>query len=244
MEIIPVLDVLGGQVVRGIAGRRSEYRPIVSRLTTSTLPLAVAQAFRDHFGLTTHYLADLDAIGGGAPSLALYRELTAHGFTLWIDAGVTTMDQARTIAAVENADVVFGLETIAGPAVLPSACQVFGAQRVVFSLDLKAGRCLGDLARWPEPDPAAVADHAIAQGVRRVIVLDLAQVGTGQGSGTEALCQQLRAQHPTIELIAGGGVRDQADLARLAAAGVDAALVASALHDGRLTIHRSPGVCA
>src|SRR3954451_24567824 len=46
MQIIPVLDIQGGIVVRAIGGRRSEYRPLVSRLTDSTEPLAVAHAMR------------------------------------------------------------------------------------------------------------------------------------------------------------------------------------------------------
>ena len=67
-----------------------------------------------------------------------------------------------------------------------------------------------------------------------MIVLDLARVGTGTGSGTEALLNQLRALQPAVELIGGGGVRGAADLRRLTAAGYDRVLVASALHDGNL----------
>jgi phosphoribosylformimino-5-aminoimidazole carboxamide ribotide isomerase len=40
---------------------------------------------------------------------------------------------------------------------------------------------------------------------------------------------------PFLEIISGGGVRGPRDLQALAAAGADAALVASALHDGRLS---------
>jgi len=70
MKILPVLDVMGGVVVRGIAGRRSEYRPIVSRLTASTDPGDVAEAFRQHFGFDQLYLADLDALADRPPALA------------------------------------------------------------------------------------------------------------------------------------------------------------------------------
>jgi phosphoribosylformimino-5-aminoimidazole carboxamide ribotide isomerase len=38
-----------------------------------------------------------------------------------------------------------------------------------------------------------------------------------------------------VTLVAGGGVRGADDLARLADAGCDGALVATALHDGRLS---------
>ena len=68
-----------------------------------------------------------------------------------------------------------------------------------------------------------------------MIVLDLARVGVGSGTGTEELCRQLAATYRDVEVIAGGGVRDAADLRRLKEWGVRAALVASALHDGRLS---------
>jgi phosphoribosylformimino-5-aminoimidazole carboxamide ribotide isomerase len=71
-------------------------------------------------------------------------------------------------------------------------------------------------------------------GIRSLIVLDLARVGSGTGIGTEALCQRLAACHPDVEIVAGGGVRGVADLLRLKEIGVHGVLVASALHDGRL----------
>jgi phosphoribosylformimino-5-aminoimidazole carboxamide ribotide isomerase len=79
-----------------------------------------------------------------------------------------------------------------------------------------------------------IANEAVKAGVRRLIVLDLAQVGVGEGVGTESLCRRLHERHPQLEIVAGGGVRDMADLRSLAAAGCSGALVASALHDGRL----------
>ena len=75
---------------------------------------------------------------------------------------------------------------------------------------------------------AQIAAAAIAAGVQRLIILDLADVGVGGGVGTLTLCQAIRAAHPQVEIIAGGGVRGLADLQQMAAAGCDAALVASA----------------
>src|SRR5262245_41095918 len=88
MPILPVLDLLRGQVVRGVAGRRAEYRPIVSRLVAGAAPLAVARALREQFGFAELYLADLDAIAGAPPALPLYRQLQTEGFRLWVDAGL------------------------------------------------------------------------------------------------------------------------------------------------------------
>jgi phosphoribosylformimino-5-aminoimidazole carboxamide ribotide isomerase len=80
-----------------------------------------------------------------------------------------------------------------------------------------------------------IADFAVQVGFRRLLVLDLAAVGVNRGPIGDLLCRELREAHPDIELITGGGVRDVEDLQRLASWGCDAALVASALHDGRLT---------
>ena len=61
---------------------------------------------------------------------------------------------------------------------------------------------------------------------------------TGSGAGTEFWCRQIRRTMPDVELIAGGGVRTWEDVERLGAAGADAVLVASALHDGTITLPR------
>ena len=57
----------------------------------------------------------------------------------------------------------------------------------------------------------------------------------GGGTRTLDLCREIRRHHPDLTIVAGGGVRGLDDLKTLADAGCDAALVASALHDGRLT---------
>jgi phosphoribosylformimino-5-aminoimidazole carboxamide ribotide isomerase len=235
MKIIPVLDIQGGVVVRGIAGRRSEYRPIVSKLTSSVFPVDVAEAFRTHFKLAELYIADLDGITGGEPDIGLYTVLQARGFCPYVDAGVRDTGRAQVLADAGVNSIVLGLETTHGPELISDCRLRLGATRLIFSLDLKAGKPLGDLSGWGSAEPFDIAEEAMACGIHRLIVLDLERVGVGEGTGTEELCRRLSASHPDVQLIAGGGIRNQADINRLADCGVDAVLVASALHDGRLT---------
>src|SRR5881628_3215662 len=115
MRIIPVLDVKSGVTVRAVAGRRAEYRPLVSRLTSSTDPRDVADAFRRHFDLTELYLADLDAIAGAEPAWPLFADLCDRGFRVWVDAGVRTVADAIRLATADVEIVVVGLETVRGP---------------------------------------------------------------------------------------------------------------------------------
>jgi phosphoribosylformimino-5-aminoimidazole carboxamide ribotide isomerase len=234
MHILPVLDLLEGVVVRGVGGRRDEYRPVVSRLVDRPDALSVARAFRDKLGLTRLYVADLDAIVHQRPNRNVYRLLAGDGFELMIDAGLRSVESAADLLASGAAQVVAGLETWTSPDELGRLCAVAGTERVIFSLDLKNGVPLGDLSRWPCGDPLDIAIRAVEAGVRELIVLDLASVGGGSGVPTADLCRTLRESYPDVRLITGGGVRDDRDIERLAQLGVDGVLVASALHDGAI----------
>jgi phosphoribosylformimino-5-aminoimidazole carboxamide ribotide isomerase len=235
MEIVPVLDVMHGEVVRGVGGRRHEYRPIVSQLTPSLRPLDVANAVASHFGCRELYVADLDAIAGGEPDWPLYAALRQKDFRLWVDAGIREMPRACQLADAGIDSIVAGLETVAGPAELASMARAFG-ERLVFSLDLYQGEPLGDRAAWKNRDAETIAAEVVQLGVRRILVLDLARVGLDGGTGTREICARLCARHPHLSVSAGGGVRHRGDLEELRNCGVQAILVASALHDGRLTI--------
>jgi phosphoribosylformimino-5-aminoimidazole carboxamide ribotide isomerase len=234
MKILPVLDLSRGVVVRAVAGRRSEYRPLVSQLTRSVDPLAVATAIRDRFGWTEFYLADLNAIGGDEPSFSVYEQLHAAGFRLWLDAGVRDVADAERLALGGVAQVVVGLETVRGPEAWQAIVQRLRAERVVFYLDLRYGRPLVATGAWHTDDAHRIVAQVVAHGGRRLIVLDLGRVGTAGGTGTEALCAALLRRHPGLAIIAGGGIRGWDDVRRLEAVGVAGVLVASALHDGRL----------
>ena len=244
MQVIPVLDLMEGLVVRGVGGRRHEYRPIESLLAADARPRTVARALVA-IGFRASYVADLDAIGGKEPAWAIYRELLEAGLEPWIDAGVSNVEQAGALSRFEVAGrrltaIVAGLESLPDPDTLAELLAVVGPERLIFSLDLKSGRPLTEAPAWQNLTPAQIAVVALRLGVRRMIVLDLAAVGMGHGVGTESFCRDLRCLDPRLQIIAGGGVRGAADLRSLAQAGCNAALVASALHDGRL----DAGQCA
>ena len=229
MQLIPVLDILNGVVVRGVAGQRDLYRPIESSLTTSINGLDIARAIRSCHGLNEFYVADLDAITREQPNYDLYRELVADGFRLWIDAGASNVPQARKLLELGASRVIVGLESCPSPEMLSEIVVGVPQGRIIFSLDLKGGVPLASLAWGTDAD--MIAASAIQGGVTQLIILDLAGVGTGAGVSTISLCQRLREAHgPEIRLITGGGVRGADDLAALAEAGLDGVLLASILH--------------
>ncbi|WP_339912048.1 HisA/HisF-related TIM barrel protein [Symmachiella dynata] len=234
MQIIPVLDILDGNVVRGVAGRRDEYQPVESVLAAGANPLDIARGYRDALGLKRLYLADLDAIMQGRPNRKLWKKLVDDGFEILVDAGVKTIADAQQVYASGATAAIVALETSPSRELLAELCTQYGPPRVIFSLDLKQGRPLGTLDQWQNPAPFDLAVEAVSLGVEQMIVLDLAWVGTGEGLATEELCRRLLERFTQLQVITGGGIRGPGDLPVVQATGVHGLLVASALHSGRI----------
>ena len=239
VRIIPVIDLLQGQVVRGVAGRRESYQPIQSQIAANAQPATVAASLVKHFQAKEIYVADLDAIQGADVDLDSLHSISQSGARLWIDAGSGDAGSCQQllegIQQIQPAPrVIVGLESIAAPGLLMECLQLIGPERAIFSLDLQQGRPIDPQLAWPQ-DPAEIAALAVDVGFKTLVVLDLAGVGIGQGLSTQPLCRQLSDSLPQIEWISGGGVRDQRDLESMAEHGIAGALVASALHDGRIS---------
>ena len=63
MKVIPVMDLLNGEVVQGKGGRRNEYQPFSdSIISNNPEPISVAKSFNEKLGLDWFYIADLDRI--------------------------------------------------------------------------------------------------------------------------------------------------------------------------------------
>jgi phosphoribosylformimino-5-aminoimidazole carboxamide ribotide isomerase len=94
----------------------------------------------------------------------------------------------------------------------------------VLSLDFKASRFVG---------PAGLLSTSTFWP-RRVIVMTLARVGSGEGPDLDRLSEIVaRAQGRAV--YAAGGVRNADDLAAIQDTGAAGALIASALHAGTIT---------
>jgi phosphoribosylformimino-5-aminoimidazole carboxamide ribotide isomerase len=244
MEIIPVLDLARGVAVRAQAGDRSRYEAAVSALAPDAVGEAVPlmRAFRTRLGATSCYVADLDAIQGGAVQRAMLRELaqleTGFAGAIMVDAGAHTPESTFEVLATGASQVVIGLETLQAFTDLRAIVRLVGESRLVFSLDLRMGSpvmhpAMQD-AEGAVPDSLSLAGQAVDTGVGNLVVLDLARIGTGCGTDL-GLLEALRKRFPEIRLMAGGGVLARRDLDRMRDAGCDGALVASAIHAGTIT---------
>ena len=242
MLVIPVLDLLDGQAVRAVRGRRDDYRPIRSPLAATSEPLALAPALVAASAAHTLYIADLDAIlsrGDHVPTLAALRA-ALPGVEIWLDAGFADYASMHAMfARIDEADAtssgtapraqlipVFGTETLREPTAL-AAARADGLAPIL-SLDYRAGDLVAATARTRD------LERDVDSWPARVIAMTLDQVGSYIGPDLDTF-ERVRAAAPgTTTVIGAGGIRDRSDLAAAAQSGAHAWLIASALHDGRL----------
>jgi len=223
MQIVPVIDIRNGVVVRAVAGNRANYQPLRSSLATSPAPREVVAGLRARFDFDALYIADLDAIEGrsaNGETIALLRA-AFHDLRFWVDAGARNIGGVRRLLAHANIDAVIGSESFPD---LNALAALRDEPRAILSLDIRGHQFLGA--------PALLADAALWP--HRIIVMTLARVGAGQGPDFERLADII-ARAGARRVYAAGGVRGVDDLRRLNDMGVAGALVASALHDGALT---------
>lgn len=228
MLLIPVIDLMRGQVVRAVRGDRASYRPIVSTLCEGSDPVTLARALCTHCASTRLYAADLDALTGGVAQAEVLRQIlqALPELEFWVDAGFADADAAlqlreRVGAGAERIVPIFASESLRSRQEL-ARCFT-DREAGVLSLDRRDGRRLDAAGCWDAPElwPS------------RVIVMTLERVGADAGPDLATL-REVQARSPATRLVGAGGIRHAQDLDAASDAGAYAWLVASALHDGRL----------
>jgi phosphoribosylformimino-5-aminoimidazole carboxamide ribotide isomerase len=223
MDIIPVIDLKGGVVVRAERGVRQSYAPIKTRLAPSSRPADVVAGFLSLYNFQTIYVADLDAIEkrGSHQNDIFALEAAFPNVAFWIDAGVGDQEAADILLATSRSALVLGSENLPDLALCAAQAE---NPRVLLSLDFRGETFQG---------PAALL-HDPSSWPGRVIVMTLARVGSNEGPDLARLEDIVAKAGPARSIYAAGGLRGSGDLDALSRIGVRGVLVASALHDGRL----------
>ena len=234
MKIIPVIDILDDIVVHAVRGRRKEYQPLKSVLCASTDPVDVARALKE-FGFAEMYVADLDAITDGHTNFTVLQQIVDEtGFELMVDAGITDLARAKRVLESRVSKVIIGTETLGSIGFVAEAVEFFGSEKIVVSLDLMGDKVLSKLEFDKSKDPVVLLREFQKMGVAQIIVLDLARVGSAEGVNLPVLKRML--MNHNVKVLVGGGVRNIRDLVELKNLGVSGALLATALHSGRITL--------
>jgi phosphoribosylformimino-5-aminoimidazole carboxamide ribotide isomerase len=221
IEAIPAVDVLGEGAVRL---HRGDYDDVVERAGE---PVALARRFAGA-GARRIHLVDLDGARSGRVRPELVR-LIAEAVAparLQASGGIRSVEDAEALLGAGADRVVVGTAAVADPA--PWADALGG--RLAVALDVRDGQVR--TAGWTEGSGLALADavaRCVEAGVERVLCTAIDRDGTLAGPDLE-LVRTVAASG--LRVLAAGGVRTPEDVAALAEAGAEAAIVGRALLRG------------
>jgi phosphoribosylformimino-5-aminoimidazole carboxamide ribotide isomerase len=209
-----------GQVVHAQYGNRSHYQPLQSKLCRGSEPLSMVAALLELYPFQTLYIADLDAIQDRGNQQALIETISQQfpTLTIWLDCGNSPIS-----AQTPNIKPVLGSESIKTMQDYQNLSANF-KENYVLSLDFNAQGALG------------IADlHDSAESwPNEVICMTLNMVGSQQGIDLKIL-NSLKLLNKTSKIYAAGGVRNIHDIQQLKKLGIAGALVATALHEQKIT---------
>jgi phosphoribosylformimino-5-aminoimidazole carboxamide ribotide isomerase len=222
LQVIPVIDLMHGQVVHARKGDRASYRPLETPLSPTSDPVDVVRGLLAVYPFPTLYVADLDAIQSHGDNVQTLRRIRDEFPTLqmWVDNGATASAAVEALIDADLGAPVIGSESQRDSALIAHHRD---SMRVVLSLDFR-----GDMFQGPQQ---ILAEPALWPA--RVIVMTLARVGSAAGPDLTRFAA-IRSIAGGRELYAAGGVRDARDLSALKAAGASGALIATALHEQRI----------
>ncbi len=230
IQIIPAVDVLGGEVVRLMHG---DY----DRVTVYAAdPVTQARKWIDGGAALVH-VVDLMGAKTGEPDAGLWESFAAAGVPFQVGGGIRTAELARRAFDAGAARVVMGTAAVWEPEILS---EVGDPARVVAAVDVKGGKATG--AGWLDEgrDLGAVLDGLAEAGCMRMLVTGIRRDGTMEGPETELLRTVLADGR--FAVIASGGVGTLDDIRAVDDLGCEGVIVGRALYEGRFTVAEAVGL--
>ena len=228
-RVVPVLDLKHGVAVHGVKGQRDNYTPVICGWCSDGDVSQLIQGYQALLCLDDLYVADLDAITEGTPSIDLYPLIkeSVRGRVM-IDAGITSVQAFHDLESHDFAEIILGTESVPSIEVFSEVIAT-NHHDTIISFDMKNGRVLSPIRTLSN---ASIENsfHAIeALNPSAIIFLDL--TSDGAKIGVNPVANRL-VEEANVPVFLGGGIKSVGDLKDAKDAGFCGVLVATALQEG------------
>lgn len=233
IELIPAIDIIGGQCVRLTKGDYTQKK------VYNTNPIDVALEF-ESLGFKRLHVVDLD----GAKSKHIVNkevlEDISKSTNLKIDfgGGIKTKDDIEQAFEHGASMVTIGSIAVTQPDLFIEWINKYGADRLILGADVRNGKI--SINGWKEDsseDLLPFLKKYIDKGVKNVLCTEISKDGTLQGPAIE-LYKRIMQEYPGLHLIASGGVSSNQDITELEKAGIPAVVFGKAYYEGKIDIQK------
>lgn len=233
MELIPSIDLMGGQVVRLHRGRFDDA------VFYARGALELARSW-SRLGARSLHVVDLDGARSGRRENAdtIARVVEATTLAVQVGGGIRDDESLEAVYASGAERAVSGSALVEDPEQAGRWVERYGSDRLVAALDVRAGNEPEVLTRgWVRNSGRSLwelLDLLLNQGFEWFLCTDVDRDGMLTGPNTDLYAECVR-RAPGASFIASGGVSRADDLKALADTGVAAAVSGKALLEGRIS---------
>ena len=237
MQILPAIDLRGGQCVRLRQGDYQQETIFGADLA------AMARRWVDD-GATFLHIVDLDGAKEGRPvNGPSIRAIVAAGrVPCQLGGGLRSEDDIREVLSWGVQRVVIGTRALQAPGWLQRMTTLFPG-KIVLGIDAKDGRVATQ--GWLEVSDQSALELAASLShlpLAALVYTDISRDGMLQGANVQAMAEMCAAT--SLPVIASGGVTTVEDIRQLAALPLAGCIVGRALYEGRLNLKEILAICA
>lgn len=230
--IIPAIDILEGKCVRLTKGDYNQKK------IYNEDPLEVARQFEDA-GLKRLHLVDLDgAKAGNVKNWKLLEKIAGKtGLIIDFSGGISTEQNAEIAFNSGAAYASVGSIVVKDELSFSGWLLRFDPDRFIIGVDVKDEQIA--VKGWTETvavTPSELIGRYKTKGVKQFFCTDVNKDGLLQGPAIP-LYKKLLNEHPSIDLIASGGVSTIRDIEELREAGCHGAIVGKAIYENRISLN-------
>ena len=231
IELIPAIDIIGGQCVRLSEGDYARSK------VYSDSPSEMAKWF-EAIGFKRLHVVDLD----GAKSKhivneAALREITANtNLTVDFGGGIKTDSDIDKAFAAGASMVTIGSVAVTNPELMDSWIAKYRAERLILGADVRNGKIA--INGWKESsavDLLPFIGQYVEKGITKVLCTDISKDGMLGGTAV-ALYKEVMQAFPSLHLIASGGVSCKEDIEELQREGIPAVVFGKAIYEGKINL--------
>lgn len=230
MEIIPAIDIKEGKCVRLYQGDFAQATVYDSD------PLAVAKRWVER-GARRLHLVDLDGARAGHPvnTDTIVSIVRAVNVPVQLGGGLRTEAAVRAVLDLGVSRVILGTAAVQHPRLIERLVARH-ADAIIVGVDARNGNVA--TSGWTEESTVQaveLVEQMATRGVQRIIYTDITRDGTLSEPNFVATFALVSPNGPAI--VASGGICRIEHVQRLAAAGIEGAIIGKALYTGDLDLY-------
>lgn len=232
MIILPAIDIKDGNCVRLFKGDFSTVEKVASDY------LETAKGF-ENAGASWIHMVDLDGAKEGRPvNTKIYTDVAEKtNLKVELGGGIRSLETIQEYLNMGITRVILGSVALKNPALVSSAVEKFGSEKIVVGIDAMNGMVATE--GWLETSEVnyiELADKMISVGVKYFIFTDISKDGTLSGVNTEQLKALADATSGRADIVASGGVHTMADIIACREMGLYGTICGKSIYKGTLNL--------